>query len=316
VFWTAQQSTFTFYPCDSQGIKVSNAHDDSFWRAELTQYQKQTQYDEIVPLVVEEETVNFNFDNNEPSDPDNRREKYAITENLFKVLKERHIPVVSVSKAVRLYKEAYPKSTPPTYNVFDNIGSLPIIRNTTVFQMVTNRFTGTDDAGKINGYFACKRGDGGSFEYFSADGKAFYDHKRNLTYYDKNGLLIFDENNPTPIRITSYLNDPAKYLNRILPELSSFFDTDQYIPKADVHAVKEGGNLHVSVKVDLPKLPGSTGMGDRLPYGVMLWGDYSRYQLPKDAPPGSKIVVSAGLFIPMVLDVGDNTVDLEVTTKP
>ena len=131
---------------------------------------------------------------------------------------------------------------------------------------------------------------------------------RNLTYFDRNGLLIFDEGRPVPIRITSYLNDPTRYMRGILPELSSLFDTDKYIPKAEVRTSRQGGHLQVTVRVALERLP--QYMGERLPYGVMLWGDYSAWQVPAGAPAGTKILGSEGLFVPMLLKVGLNTLEL------
>lgn len=66
VFRTAQQSTFTFDPNDSQSLHVSTPDDDSFWKAELDQYQKQTRYNKTVPLVVQQETGEFHLQGASP----------------------------------------------------------------------------------------------------------------------------------------------------------------------------------------------------------------------------------------------------------
>ena len=42
----------------------------------------------------------------------------------------------------------------------------------------------------------------------------------------------------------------------------------------------------------------------KLPYGVMVWGDFRKYRLPQGVSAGAAIVGDAGLFLPMVLDVG------------
>jgi len=309
VFRTAQQSTFTFDPDDSADIHVSAPDDDSFWKAELEQYQKQTRYNKIVPLVVQQETGEFDFKNADPYHIRKRQQGAAILENLFKLLKERRLTVVNVSQAVRIYKQAYPSVTPPTYNVFDNISVLPIIRKSPDFKMVTTRFSGEKPLAKFNGYFASNRA-GHAFEYFSPDGKTFYERGRNLTYFDRNGLLVFDEGHPVPIRITPYLNDPAKYMRGILPELSSLFDTDKYIPKADVHTAGDDHHLRVTVTANVETLPDY--VGSRLPYGVMLWGDYAGWELPDDAPPGTKILAHDGLIIPMVLHAGLNQMEVQL----
>ena len=312
VFRTAQQSTFTFDPNDSQSLHVSTPDDDSFWKAELDQYQKQTRYNKTVPLVVQQETGKFHLQGASPFYVKWRKDGRAILENLFKVLKDRHITVVNVSQAVQIYKQAYSASTPPTYNIFDNISSLPIIQKCPSFKMVAERFTGTKKLAKFNGYYACAS-EGGKALYFSPDGKTFYDRGRNLTYFDRSGLLVFDDGNPLPIRITSYLNDPARYMKGILPELSYLFDTAKYIPKADVHTSKNGGHLQVAVKVALECLPDY--MGDRLPYGVMLWGNYSAWKVPAGSPAGTKILDSHGLFVPMLLKPGVNTLELSLPAK-
>ena len=61
VFRTAQQPTFTFDPNDSQDMRISTPGDDSFWRAELNEYKKQTKYNKVVPLVIQQEISEFDF---------------------------------------------------------------------------------------------------------------------------------------------------------------------------------------------------------------------------------------------------------------
>ena len=307
VFRTAQQSTFTFDPNDTQSIHVTTPGDDSFWKAELDQYEKQTRYNKIVPLVIQQETGEFHFQGESPYYVKWRTDGRGILEDLFKVLKDRHILVVNVSQAVRLYKQAYPDATPPTYNLFDNISSLPVILKCPAFEMSTERLPAEKKMAEFNGFRPCAD-ENGKLLYFSPDKKTYYERGRLLTYFDPSGLLAFEQDNPTPIRITSYLDDPARFMKGILPELSCFFDTDKYIPRAEVHASEKNGRLHVTVKAELGGLPKE--LGDRLPYGVMLWGDYSAWQIPAEAPAGTKVLDKDGLFVPMVLKPGANALDL------
>ena len=112
VFRTAQQSTFTFDPNDSQSIHVSTPEDDSFWRAELDQYQKQTRYNKVVPLVVQQETGELQLQRCVAVLRQAAVGRLADPGALFKVLKERQITVaVGHSGGGHLNKPAYPVST-------------------------------------------------------------------------------------------------------------------------------------------------------------------------------------------------------------
>jgi hypothetical protein len=298
-FRTAWQPTFTFDVNDTQDIAVSTPSDSSFFEAELDEYQKQTRYNKVVPLVVQQELSEFNFTS--PAYKKKWRQDGAvILDNLFKILKRRGIKVVTVSQAVDLYKQAYPERTPPTFAVFGNISHIPIIKTNTYFKLCTERFTkGTGPT--INGYYACTR-TGKIRSYYNPKGVSMYEQGKNLTYFDENGLLIYEEGNPLPIRITSYFNLPLHaYKAKILPELSYWFDTDKDIPVATIKNEKTDKGRHVVVEVTSKQL---------LPYGVMLWGDYSGLSIPATAPRGTKVVGPDGLFIPMVLKPGVNTVDL------
>ena len=309
-FRTAWQPTFTFDPNDTQDIRVSTATDATFWEAELAEYQKQTRYNKVVPLVVQQELSEFNFSDSHRKKW--RQEGAVILENLFKILKSRGIKVVTVSQAVERYKQAYPEKTPPTYAVFGNISHLPIIKNCDYFKLTTERFT-TGTGPTINGYYACNRV-GKTRNYYHPQGVSFYDQKRNLTYYDQSGLVIFEEGNATPIRITSYLDLPEDgYKATILPEMSYWFDTDRFIPKATVIEIKTAAGLQL--KIEATAVHNPVIKGEQMPYGVMLWGDYSAWQVPADAPAGTKVLGSDGLIVPMLLKAGLNTLKLVLSAK-
>lgn len=313
VFRTAQQSTFTFDPNDSQDIGVSTPTDDSFWRAELNEYKKQTKYNKIVPLVIQQEIGEFDFSKG----IEWKKAGAAIFENLLKILKEERIEVVTVSEAVEMYKAAYPAATPPTYGVFGNIAATtPIIKNNQSLQPVTEPFSIAKKGQykcfgpTFNGFYATGRA-GRIWYYYEPDGAPLDKFEKNFSYYDKNGLLVFVEGNSSPVRITPYSNLPQDAFNTaILPEMSRWFDTDKFIPQAEVKANKTLTGLTVSVKA--ATIPNTIYTGEKMPYGVMLWGDYSAYEVPANAPAGTKILARDGLFIPMLLKVGENSLSVDI----
>ena len=312
VFRTAQQSTFTFDPNDPQDIGITTPTDDSFWRAELAEYKKQTKYNKIVPLVIQQEIEEFDFSTRAES----KKRGAAIFENLLKILKEEGIQVVTVSEAVDMYQAAYPQDTPPTYGVFENIATTtPIIKINKSLQPVTEPFaTAKKDKYKcfgptFNGYYPTGRVDR-TWYYYEPDGATLDKFGKNFSYYDENGLLVFIEGKSSPVRITPYSNLPKDaFHTSILPEFSPWFDTDQFIPKAEVKTDKSASGLKVSVKAATIENPIYTGQ--QMPYGVMLWGDYSAYAVPTNAPAGTKILAKDGLFIPMPLKAGENSLSLD-----
>ena len=305
-FRTAWQPTFTFDPNDTQDIGVTTPGDSSFWEAELAEYQKQTQYNKVVPLVIQQEMHEFNF--SDKGHEEWRRDGATILENLFKILKQRGIKVVTVSKAVELYRKAYPERTVPTYAIFGNISSIPIIKSCGLFKLSSDRFT-TGTGPSVNGFYACTR-IGNIRNYYHPKGISFYDQKRNLTYFDRNGLLIFEEGNPLPIRITSYFDlPPHAYKEKILPELSYWYDTDKYIPEAKIVKSDIPGGFRLKMQASAANNP--IFAGSKMPYGIMMWGDYSAYRVPLDAPVGTKVLGRDGLFVPMVLKIGENLQQLD-----
>ena len=311
VFRTAQQSTFTFDPNDPQDIGVATPGDDSFWVAELNEYKKQTRYNKIVPLVIQQEIEEFDFTTRKGW----KESGSVIFENLLKVLKREGIQVVTVSEAVDLYKAAYPEATPPTYGLFGNIAATtPIIRNNKSLQVVTAPFTIARKAEfkcfgpTFNGFYATGR-IGRTWYYYDSKGARLDEFGKNFSYFDKAGLLVFEEGNSTPARITPYSNLPDDaYKTAILPEMSRWFDTQKLIPAANVKMVKSERELRVTASTVASR--SLVFSGDSLPYGVMLWGDFSAYRVPSNAPAGTKILGNEGLFIPWVLKEGENHLDL------
>ena len=314
VFRTAQQSTFTFDPNDSQDIGISTPADDSFWRAELNEYKKQTRYNKVVPLVIQQEVSEFDFSKGTQW----KKAGAAIFENLLKILKEEGIEVVTVSEAVDRYKAANPTATPPTYGVFGNIATTtPIIKNSKSLQPVTEPFAIAKKeqyncfGPTFNGFYATGR-QRRTWFYYDPKGEPLDALGKNISYYDANGLLIFIEGNASPVRITPYSNLPKDAFNTaILPEFSPWFDTAKFIPKAEIETHKTATGLTVSVKA--ATITNSTYTGEKMPYGVVLWGDYSPYAVPANAPAGTKILARDGIFIPMLLKKGENAISLDFT---
>jgi hypothetical protein len=316
VFRTAQQSSYTFDPNDPQDMGLTTPHDDSFWRAEIAEYKKQAKYNKIVPLVIQQEICEFDFSENKGS----RRAGADIFENLLKILKKEGIQVVTVSEAVEMYKAAYPNVTPPTYGLFGNIAATnPILRDNKSMQAVTEPFAvSLKDkyhcfGPTFNGFYPTGRIDR-IWYYYDPKGEKVAQFGKNFSYYDQNGLVIFTEGDSSPARITPYSNLPKDAFNTaILPEMSQWFDTDKFIPKAVITTDKVSAGLSVSVKATT--IPNTIYTGESMPYGVMLWGDYSAYTVPANAPEGSKIVGKDGLFIPMLLKSGENTLSLTFPRK-
>jgi hypothetical protein len=321
VFRTAHQPTFTFDVNDIQDVRVNDPNDDSFWVAELNEFKKQTKYNKVVPLVIQQEVEEFMLD--EPGFGQRRPNGYAVLESLLKVLQREEIKVVTVSEAVDKYKKAYPDKTPPTYAINDNIGQLPIIKNNNCFYVSDQRFT-TGNGPTYNGYYPTNydcRGKAPSIDYptnnfcpylyYHPQGIPYNEQGKLFTYYDVNGLLMFEEGNPYPIRITPYVGLTGELIGEtILPEMSYWFDTDKYIPRAEIQKseTEKGFSLKIKAGTHKNKVFTSTYM----PYGVMLWGDYSKFEIPGNAPVGAKILNTEGLFIPMMLKEGINELNLEI----
>lgn len=312
VFRTAQQSTFTFDPNDPQDIGITTPEDDTFWRAELNEYKKQTQYNKVVPLVIQQEIGEFDFSKQTAW----RKKGEAIFENLLKILKEEGIQVVTVSEAVDMYKEAYPNTTPPTYGVFDNIAATTtIIKNNKSLQPVPERFAiEKKDRYKcfgptFNGFYPTGRIDRTWF-YYDPQGTPLEAFGKNISYYDQNGLLVFIEGKSSPARITPYDSLPKDaFQTAILPEFSQWFDTERFIPQAEVRSSKTATGLSVSVWAKT--ITNTIFPGDKMPYGVVLWGDYSAYTVPVSAPLGTKILGRDALLIPMLLNPGINSMTID-----
>ena len=306
VFRCGFQSTFTFDPDDPMSMGFIGAGRCEYWFALVDELQKQTRYNKFVPLVVQQE---YGSGGLHPGwlEPMNE---------LLAYLKRKGIPVVGQAEAVRHYKAAYPERTPPTYGVFDNLGKLDIVQHPLpsahfTFEVTTNRLKTAFMGAPFNGYYttdwdkpAHKR------IYFHPTGKRFCEHGRLFVYYDANGLLLFDEGRATPLRISNYLEIPPNSQGyTTLPELSYFYDTDRFIPEAQITRTSQGRDLHVKVSVPAPQ--SNIAARAKLPYGVMVWGDFRKYRLPQGASPGAAIVGDAGLFLPLVLDVG-KTAELTV----
>jgi len=305
IFWTGIQSQLAFDPDDPVFFGfVTEENQDAYFRL-VDQYRAQTQFNKVVPMIVQQEYDSKSLKTGVTS---------AILDGLFAYFKENNIKVVPLREAVRRYKEAMGDSTPPTYGVWANLGDQELIRNPSprpryLFEMVDSPIRESPDheAATFNEIYATSRTyrpeEGGVQFYYSPDGVPFYERGNLFTYYDKNGLILFDVNNPKPVRITSYLEVPDG-LNgyHVLPELSYAYDTDGFIPGVKV-SQKENGTQH-TIQISIEAFQPNPMSSKRMPYGVMVWGDFSDYTLPEGLPDGAAIVGKHGVFVPFILEVG------------
>lgn len=298
IFWCGFQSTFTFDPDDPMSMGFVGPGRCEYWFALVDEFQKQTRYNQFVPLIIQQE---YDAGGAHPT-------WHEPMDELLAYVNRKGIPVVGQAEAVRRYKAAHPERTPPTYAVFDSLGKLDIVRHPLPvgrsFEVTTNRLSTAFMGAPFNGYYTTdwnKTTD--KRLYFHPTGTPFYDHGRTFIYYDVNGLLLFDENQTSPLRITTYLEIPAgKHGYDTLPEMSQFYDTDRFIPAARLETSPQGRDLRVQINV--PAAQSNIVAHAKLPYGVMLWGDYSRFSLPADAPVGAQIVGDIGVFVPLVMTIG------------
>jgi hypothetical protein len=327
VFRLGFQSSFTFDPNDVLAIGVVRRNHVEYWRALLDEYIRQTAFNDIVPLVVQQE-----YDSSGNALLRKDAECLDILDELFAHIRKRMdegqpIRVMTMADAVAAYRQANPGITPPTYALYDNLGQTELARNPMPhpvtgrihpLELVTERLTEANAGPPFNGYYATDFRDGKRV-YYHPEGKPYWSHGKLFTYYDVNGLMMFDEGNPKPLRITSYLNIPEQLQGLtkmehpsravVLPELSAWYDTAKYIPTPVIAKTEteQGFRLTIQVTYETNPIYGE----NRLPYGVMLWGDYSKYRIPDNAPQGTRILGEDGLFVPMVLDVGANTLEMD-----
>lgn len=314
VYRTGWASGFTFDPDDPLAIGVIRAGDIRYWEALVDQTIAQAAYNTFVPLVIQQEYTAV-------GDSVRRKdgEDLAVLGDLFDLLKKRGIPVVTMSEAVRRYQQANPKRTPPTYALYDNLGSTglaaapqahPRSGRLHKLQVVTEPITRATAGKPFNGFYATDFADG-IRRYYHPGGKTFREHGKLLAYYDANGLLMFDEGNSKPVRITSYLSLPAHaHTPMVLPEMSPWYQTHALIPDPVIEQLESPAGLSISIKAAWN--PSGRFTHPQLPYGVMLWGDFSRYRLPPQAPVGAKILGTHGLFIPFVLPSGEKQFSLSL----
>jgi hypothetical protein len=311
IFWTGFQSSFTFDPDDPMSLGFLGEGRCEFWFALADQFQRQTQYNRFVPLIVQQEYPTRDHA------PNTLEQTLEPMDELFAYLKKKGVTAKCQSDSVAEYKAVTNGKTPPTYGVYDNLGSLDIIRHPLKsalfsFQAVDAPLKKASLGAPFNGYYTTSDANGIRL-YYSPDGKKYYQHGKMFVYYDTNGLLLFDENQSKPLRITTYLEvPPGKQGYDPLPELSFFYNTAQFIPEVKVRQVKVTGGLKIHVSV--AAFQANIVAKKRLPYGVMLWGDYREYRILDNMPEGSAIVGDQGLFIPMILNVA-LPVEAEYTLK-
>ena len=104
---------------------------------------------------------------------------------------------------------------------------------------------------------------------------------------------------PCALRITSKFQQGYD----TLPEMSPFYDTDRFIPTACIEIIPRGRDLRVQINV--PAAQSNIVAHAKLPYGAMLWGDYSKFSLPADAPTGAQIDGASRQFCGGLQTLGD-----------
>jgi hypothetical protein len=297
IFWCGFQSSFTFDPDDPIIMGFLGAGRTEYWRALVDEFRIQTNYNTFVPLIVQQEYSSPML-----------QQSLKPMEDLFTYFKEKEIKVVPLAEAVSRYKKAVGPLTPPTYGVYKNLGTLDIVRHPLpgrhfTLEHVSKPLASTDQGAPFNGYYTTRWDKpAGKRFYFHPEGKKFYEHGKLFVYYDRNGLLLFDEGTAKPVRISSYLEIPAgKTGFDVLPEMSHFFDTAKFIPEVKIRQAASGRDL--AIQIDIEPFHANPAAAKRLPYGVMVWGDFSGYRLPAGMPAGTAIVGDQGLFVPFVLQV-------------
>ena len=314
VFRTGWASGFTFDPDDVLNIGVVRGDDIGYWKALVDEHQRQTAYNAFVPLVIQQEYTAV-------GDALRRKDTEGLEAlaALLDYLKEERIKVVGMAEAVQLYQRAHPKRTPPTYALFDNLGRTglaaaprahPKTGKLHQLRVVTNRITQATAGKPFNGFFANDYRDGVR-SYVHPAGKTYTEHGALFAYYDTRGLLMFDEGQAHPVRITPYGTVAASmHKPVVLPEMSMWYNTDRLIPEPVIESSDVPGGLKVAITATwsmTTMFPATT-----LPYGIVLWGDYSRYRLPTGIPEGSRLLGDRGLFIAMPLKVGENKLELQL----
>jgi hypothetical protein len=306
VFWSGFQSSFTFDPDDPITMGFLGDHRTEYWCALVDQYRKQTKYNKFVPLIVQQEYSSPTLHQTlEPMD------------ELFAYFKQQGIKVLPLSESVSRYKNAEGPVTPPTYGIYDSLGNLDIVRNPIekrlfTFELVSKPLSSAYQGAPFNGYYTTDWDKPtGKRWYFHPDGKKFYEHGKLFVYYDRNGLILFDEGTAKPVRISNYLEIPdGKIGFEPLPEMSHFYDTAQFIPRVEIKQVPSARELKIQIAIE--PFHANPVASKRLPYGVMVWGDFSNYTLPPGLPEGTAILGDQGLFVPFVLQV-DTPLQWEVT---
>ncbi len=307
-FRTGWAEVFSFVSYDAINGGLIFPGRIEYWERLVDEYRKQAKYNAFVPLII---MLEFGL-----LDPQTDDVKYnyhyphlaTIMDELLAYLKKQNIKVVSASDAVESYRKLHPEKTPPTYAYFDNWSRLPVFQDLIipqkgknnpprVLRVQSDRITSSKMGHSYNGYFANDWSKDHFFPYFHPVGKKFEDQPPVFIYYDIYGQLFFDQGNPKPIRITSYLNIPS-IRPPIVEEYSYWYDTDKHIPTPIIQSSRENGKLVVTVKADSEK---------ELPYGVVLWGDYSDIVVSQsEQQRGTKVIGKEGLFIPMRLKKGPN----------
>jgi len=307
-------SGFTFDPDDVLAIGAVRAGRIEYWKRLVDEYRRQTAWNEFVPLVIQQEYTSI-------GDAARRRddEPLRVLDELFRYLRDQRIRVVTMAEAVRLYRKTSPDITAPAYALFRNLGTnglaaapapQPGSGRLLRLQVTSNRFAKASAGVSFNGFFAGDQARG-IRGYFDPAGLPYQAQGPLLLCYDVNGLLVFEEGNPSPIRITSYTSLPSDpHKPRVLPELSAWYNTQDLIPRAEVSVTNIAGGVKISARVAAER--NFVFTGDRLAYGLMLWGDFSAYRLPPRAPAGSRMLGREGLYLAFPLAPGENRLDLQL----
>ena len=119
-------------------------------------------------------------------------------------------------------------------------------------------------------------------------------------YYDKDSMMFFDKNDPSPKRIYDY--------TKVTPENINDHSLPRSEDKGAVTVTKlqtdDGYQFNIVIRAK-----------ETIPYGVALWGDYSGYQITCDEGFTAKTLGKEMVFIVMTAHPGETRFSLYATGK-
>ena len=168
-FRTGKPETFSTDPDDVRRGGITSHRSIDYWKALVTQYQRNARYNAVAPLMVHQEAHEMECtdavcaNNQDVIDVD-----AEMLDELFKYVRETGAEIVPASQAIAAYR-ATNASTPPTYALFKNLAPSFKEMNPAVYE-------------EVAGY------------------------REIFVYYDSNGQLFFDSGTVGPSFVRNYMN--------------------------------------------------------------------------------------------------------------